>query len=214
VNAVSCNGKHYVTDIWKSTKRRLDGRALIYDNQKLQCSNSLEAKKITQYIFKALDALGIVQGPSHSEVMLTSDGPVLIETGARLSGGMEPVSAHLAVGYNQVEATVDAYFNTESFMEKTDGIYSKKFNAMRVFGIVDGTGIVQNISVEAEAKKLNSVITLSVSPKENDFVTKTVDLFTSPYHFNLVHEDEAQLIADYAELQRIMKECITIRERS
>ena len=67
-----------------------------------------------EYVFSCLDALGIGEGPAHSELIMrpaagASDGelePVLVETGARPHGGegawLPMCDDALGVGYNQV----------------------------------------------------------------------------------------------------------------
>lgn len=50
-------------------------------------------KNVESITKKAISALGITQGPSHTEIMLTSEGPKIIEVGARLGGDF--ISSHL-----------------------------------------------------------------------------------------------------------------------
>lgn len=46
--------------------------------------------RLIEYTRMVLTSLGIKVGPSHFEVMMTTRGPVLIETGARMQGGSLP----------------------------------------------------------------------------------------------------------------------------
>ncbi|WP_155256600.1 hypothetical protein [Salinispora pacifica] len=61
------------------------------------------------YVAEVLDALGIRQGPAHTELLVTGDGPRLLDTGARLSGLANPVAVGLATGADQVGLTIDCY---------------------------------------------------------------------------------------------------------
>jgi hypothetical protein len=45
---------------------------------------------LRSFTFAVLDALGIAETPAHSAVMLTADGPVLVEPGTRLGGATAP----------------------------------------------------------------------------------------------------------------------------
>ena len=47
-------------------------------------------KDLIEYNIKVVKALGIKVGPAHSEIILSKDGPVLVEIGARLNGAGFP----------------------------------------------------------------------------------------------------------------------------
>lgn len=57
--------------------------------------NKKVEEKIIDVTRKAISSLGISQGPSHTEIMLTKDGPKIIEVGARLGGDF--ISSHLVM---------------------------------------------------------------------------------------------------------------------
>lgn len=50
-------------------------------------------KRLAEYTFGCLDALGIVNGPSHAEVMWldSEEAPCLVEVGARPHGSVSPL---------------------------------------------------------------------------------------------------------------------------
>ncbi|WP_416969918.1 pyridoxal-phosphate dependent enzyme [Streptomyces sp. 4F14] len=56
----------------------------------------------------ALTACGVELGPTHTEVRLTADGPVLIEINPRLAGGMIPELIRLATGVDLLEQQLRA----------------------------------------------------------------------------------------------------------
>jgi L-amino acid ligase len=82
VNAVSHGGRHLVSDVWLTRKRRY-GQSNLYDLETMLSPLDPRYGVLTGYVGQVLDALGIEHGPSHTEVMLTPEGPVLIETAAR-----------------------------------------------------------------------------------------------------------------------------------
>lgn len=49
---------------------------------------------------RLLDAVGLTEGPSHSEFVLTTDGPRVLESHARLAGGGAPELVRRAFGLN------------------------------------------------------------------------------------------------------------------
>ena len=71
---------------------------------------------------RVLDALGIMHGPSHMEIMYTDTGPCLVEVGSRCQGGEGtwlPVAKE-CIGYTQVEVTVDVYMNGTRWFDRID----------------------------------------------------------------------------------------------
>ncbi|GLZ39379.1 pyridoxal-phosphate dependent enzyme [Actinokineospora sp. NBRC 105648] len=64
------------------------------------------ATAIVDTVRKALLALGMTQGATHTEVRVGADGPVVIEVNPRLAGGMIPELVRLATGVDLLEQQV------------------------------------------------------------------------------------------------------------
>ena len=65
------------------------------------------AEKIRQVVIAANKAVGIQNGPSHTEVIVTAEGPKIVEIGARLGG--DCITTHLvplSTGVNMVECCI------------------------------------------------------------------------------------------------------------
>lgn len=119
VDKVSKDGVHKLVAIWEYDKRKANGANFVYFGMRLKPSDSEMAKVMVPYADKILDALGIMNGPSHMEVMVNTvikNGvvtyePCLVEVGARCHGGEGtwlPVAME-CVGYTQVLVTLDVY---------------------------------------------------------------------------------------------------------
>jgi len=109
INSVSHEGRHWITDVWKSSKTlSTDGRK-IYDREHLLPADAAELNVLIDYVEAVLDALAIAHGPAHTEVILTAQGPRLLETGARLSGLANPDALQAATGNDQVGLTCLKY---------------------------------------------------------------------------------------------------------
>merc|ERR1712194_402338 len=70
------------------------------------------------YVSKILDVLGVRNGPSHGEVIMTETGPCLVEMNCRSHGGdgnWRPLCQAMTGGYDQVNAAVDAYVDQDAF---------------------------------------------------------------------------------------------------
>lgn len=117
VNTVSCDGRHRVTDMWKYTKISANG---VTDRVAAATSIRVDdpiGQRLADYGTAVLDALGIRFGPAHLEVMMTADGPALVEIGARLCGADTAYFADLAVGESQIDWTVRSFLDPEGFRE-------------------------------------------------------------------------------------------------
>jgi biotin carboxylase len=108
VNSVSQRGVHRIVEVWLDRRTDLGDGRLIYDRMDLLPPDDERVTILADYVRTCLDSLGIVHGPAHSEVMLTSGGPVLIETGARLQGGDSVPLMRTATGTSQADAAVQA----------------------------------------------------------------------------------------------------------
>ena len=67
-----------------------------------------EQEKIKDLAIRAVKAVGIEDGPAHVEIMLTKDGPKMIELGARMGG--DCITTHLiplSTGIDMIEATIN-----------------------------------------------------------------------------------------------------------
>lgn len=95
VDKVSRDGVHKLVGIWEYEKRSVNGANFVYFGMRLMSPDSEKMQIMVRYADKVLDALGIMHGPSHMEVMLDNWGtaeepqfvPCLVEVGARCQGG-------------------------------------------------------------------------------------------------------------------------------
>ncbi|MCX4165042.1 MULTISPECIES: ATP-grasp domain-containing protein [Paraburkholderia] len=84
VEAISIAGEHHVVAI---TRKYKDDHNFVEYGHVVPAplgENSREA--IEQYVRKVLTALGFYNSPSHSEVIVTAEGPRLVETHTRIGG--------------------------------------------------------------------------------------------------------------------------------
>ena len=73
-----------------------------------------DLEKIEKVAVRAVKAVGIADGPAHVEIMLTSDGPKMIELGARMGG--DGITSHLvplSTGIDMIKATIDISLGEE-----------------------------------------------------------------------------------------------------
>jgi biotin carboxylase len=210
VDHVSRDGKHKTVMIWLYDKRPANGSAFVYFGCVPIDSSSPEAKLLIPYVRRVLDALDIKNGPSHGEVMMTNDGPCLVEMNCRAHGGdgnWRPLCRALTGGYSQVESTVDSYLDSRQFMITPDKPPSPfKASGQEVILVSFSRGVVKSTPGFTEISKLESFVYLETGVRPGSFVDYTVDLFTGIGSVILMHQDEKILERDMNRIRQMEKE--------
>lgn len=113
----------------------------IENAHKIQSTKDKDIKtKISQLAIAANKALNIETGPSHTEIMVTKDGPKVVEVGARLGGdfitshlvkyatGIDILEAHLKQSVNEPLPNMNNILNKGSavhFIQSRPGVLKK-----------------------------------------------------------------------------------------
>ncbi|MBM7172722.1 ATP-grasp domain-containing protein [Streptomyces sp. G44] len=205
VNSVSRAGRHYINEIWKDVRTRVDG-ALVYDWEELVPGAGTEQEALRNYLTQVLDALGIRNGPAHSEVMFTARGPVLIECGARIQGADDPELHRTATGTSQVDLTVRACVDPVSFDRLPGQVYrfDRRLRVVSLIAPYDGE-LAPGPALD-EVASLPTLVGSVRGLRAGTPVRKTVDLFSSPDHLALLDADPAAVERDYATIRRLERE--------
>ena len=195
VDHVSLNGVHKTMMVWVYDKRERNGSAFVYFGCVPVEADSEEAKLIIPYIRKTLDVLGVKNGPSHGEVIITDSGPCLVEMNCRANGGdgaWQPLARGLTPGdYSQVEVTADAYLNPEIFASYPDIPGRLIGDGVEVLLVNYGNGFVKRTPGFDVLKKLPSCIHFESGIKIGSTVEPTIDLITSVGSVIVYHENPA-----------------------
>jgi hypothetical protein len=78
----------------------------IYDTVDLLAPDDPVVRVLGDYVKRAATAVGIRNGSTHAEVIVTAAGPRLVELAARYSGSCMMLSGLVGTGDNQIERTV------------------------------------------------------------------------------------------------------------
>lgn len=202
VNTVSVNGAHYVAEIWEDTRRWVAG-GVVYDLEKLVMPCGEPQEVIAQYVSRVLDALGIAWGPAHSEVMLTSSGPVLIETGARMQGALLLDSVRAATGRNHLTLTVDCYTDPGRLAALIGRPYPVRRQLWMTALIAPYDGHLAADGTVAELQALPTLHDVIGDLSPGRPVRRTVDLNSAPAGLYLIADDLADLQRDYARIRHL-----------
>merc|ERR1711972_396311 len=123
VDHVSRDGVHKTVMVWKYDKRPANGAAFVYYGMIPLESSTMEAQILINYTRGVLNALGLANGPTHAEVIMTSSGPCLVEMNCRSHGwmgGWVPLAKAMTGGYAQPKVALDAYLDPKEFARIPD----------------------------------------------------------------------------------------------
>lgn len=126
-----------------------------------------ELEKIKDLAKSAVKAIGIQNSPAHVEIMVTKDGPKMIELGARMGG--DCITTHLvplSTGIDMIKAAIDISLgNTPDLKKKLD-----MGSAIRFFDVKPG--IIKVISGIGEIEKMDGVREVIFTKKVGDEITE------------------------------------------
>jgi biotin carboxylase len=202
VNSVSRDGVHRIVEVWRYHKRIVDGHS-VYDYEDLLALDEPGVQDLVDYVRLVLDALGIRNGAGHTEVMLTPEGPYLIECGARLGGGQMPELLTRCVGIDQVNSLAFSIASPEGFASDAEAPYQLK-NRLRCVNLIspcDGTAPADDDWGQIE--QLRSFAGRVVNLPAGSPLARTIDMATCPGTVYLSIDDLVTLEADYRTLREL-----------
>lgn len=125
-------------------------------SQPSQLSEDIK-EHISQVAVCANTAIGIVNGPSHTEIKVTKNGPKIVELGARLGG--DCITTHLvplSTGINMVEASIRIALGEKPDVKPR---YNKG-SAIRYLKTIKG--VISNISGIEKTNDIDGIVQVSV----------------------------------------------------
>ncbi|WP_342542138.1 ATP-grasp domain-containing protein [Paenisporosarcina sp. FSL H8-0542] len=124
--------------------------------------NKLQIERVA---LAAIKAVGINNGPSHTEIILTKEGPKVVELGARLGG--DNITTHLvplATGIDMVEACIQIALGKNPAFDKSISMGS----AIRYLNTPKGK--IRTISGQQEAMIMNGVKEIYINKTIGDTI--------------------------------------------
>lgn len=210
VNTVSHGGLHWVSDIWRCRKALSGDGRKIYDYEDLLLPDDEEAHEVRQageatqaaaYVCAVLDAVGIAFGPAHTEIIITPQGPRLLETGARISGLANPAGLALATGTDQIELTLECHLDPAALASRPR-MYERRQQARCVNLIARRTAPLSHQALQQFLASLPSFESVRFRLADGVPTRPTADLNTSPGALFLVHADARQIDTDYRAIRQ------------
>ena len=209
VDAMTIEGRHYITDMWRYEKKVLHGRHIVYDYAELLAMDDARMAPVVAYQRQVLDALGIRVGPTHGELFIADDGRILLgEVGARLPGGDLPKSLAMARGIDLAELFIGAYANPPETRSALEQMAGGGAHCRLVSLLTRQRGKIAKVRRELLAALPS--LKLCQLPKAGDWLEPTVDLVTSPGHLALISESAESVESDYKAIRSIEPELFVV----
>lgn len=206
VDTISCGGRHHTTNICRYEKEVIDG-AFVYKKVEYFPPTGALAQTLIEYNDQVLDALGIHIGPSHSEIYLTEEGPVVVEVGARVSGGkVGPMAIEHCSVVSPLNMIVDSYVDPQAFEAAADKPAEFVAEAICACLINRSSGKVRDFPGIEEIKALPSYYHHELFFRPGQQVGPTKDLFSATGWVLLANADRSQLEHDVESVYRVESE--------
>ncbi len=196
VGTVSVDGRHHLTHLMRYQKTSVGDRRTAFDHVEFVASEGEALAEVFAYTRRALDALGVRWGASHTEIMLTADGPRLIESSARMIGGPVVEFARAATGSSQADKLVEIYVDGDV----ADREYRFRKTVVPVFLKSPAAGRLANVEVFDGVAGLGTLLSRHLWIRNGDRVPRTVDYLTSIGIVALAGERDA-IFSDYEKIR-------------
>lgn len=201
VNMVSHESEHFVSDVWKEHRVEDSRHGFLGDKEYLLDFKvfSFEVELLIHYARQCLDALGVVYGPSHIEIMWCSKRnlPVLIELGARMQGSICHNAILKAVGHSHVTLTALVYVNPQAFKYQMEMFSSNKLECLAVLMRCPRDLQVMDDRYLDSVRNLPTYIDELHLPTKGTKLARTISMETCPGIVYLVGGSAEELERDY-----------------
>jgi len=121
--------------------------------------------RIREVAIAANKAIGIQNGPSHTEIIVTEDGPKIVELGARLGG--DCITTHLvplSTGIDMVEASI------KIALGEKPSVNHKWDRGAAIRYIKTGTGTVSRIYGKPNVEVIPGVVQVSIDCNVGEYI--------------------------------------------
>jgi phosphoribosylamine-glycine ligase len=198
--------QHFVTDMWREQVQEVNGGGIAWAASYLVgYPPDADAIKVAAYARSVLDAVGVSSGPANVEVMLTRDGPFLIEVAARLAGCYPSDLVEIVIGHSQLGCAAEAAVDPDRFTHRS------QFGSCSLTVAQVWLAAPEDCYLDGEAldqiRQLRTVISNSKGLTAGAEVVRTVNTPTSPGHFNMLGSVQ-QIDADIRQIRKLEGESL------
>ncbi len=166
VESLTYDNKHYVVGVLDRITVRPRGCGRLAKGQEFPSNEHPDVlRKVIQTAFAALDAVNFDFGPSHVELLLTNEGPKIVEINGRLAGAHIPLLVSLGSGFDLIEGTIRLALGEKPVitLQSPEGAVMSAITA-------DGYGVVKKVAGLEAAKQMPGVVEIVLTVKPGDRV--------------------------------------------
>ncbi|HEY0640178.1 MAG TPA: ATP-grasp domain-containing protein [Pseudonocardiaceae bacterium] len=203
IDSYSVDGEHGLVDVCRYTKGQRGDRIGIYELVDFLRPDDPDVLAVWPYVRQVLDAVGVRNGCGHTEVILTEDGPRLLEVGTRPAGGGHQMITKLATGTNHILRTVDHRVRGEF-----DPSYELVQHVCSVVISAPRTGIWRNAEIFDGVDELPTFHQKWFGGGTGDLVQATDDIYTYLGWVVLAGPDAAAVDADYRHIKELERRIV------
>lgn len=192
VETLTVNGECHVIQITDKLTTGAPHYVEMGHSQPTTLSNEI-AEQISKVAKAANKAIGIKNGPSHTEIIVTKEGPKIVELGARLGG--DNITTHLvplSTGVNMVECCIKIALGEIPDIKKK----WNKGSAIRYFE--QHAGVIDSIEGVDKAEEIDGVQQISIVHGVGEEVTE----------INSSGERMGFVIAQDVDVDAAVKDCL------
>ncbi|MFD5584032.1 ATP-grasp domain-containing protein [Streptomyces sp. NPDC127063] len=193
VNTVSMDGRHLLAELYAERIDRVEGSPVLRHIVSRTTPDERE-QELVEYTGRCLDALGFRDGAAHTEVMLTADGPRLVEVNSRLMGPYLSADAyHCAFGYSSPHLVAERFLRPDDFHNRFDLPYGPARTLAMVFLRAPRPGVLTSLDGLRTVRRLPGFHSVAQLPRVSDMLRDTQLTTGSCGIAFFVHED-AELV--------------------
>lgn len=174
VDTFSRDGVHSITNICRYNKFEDATRFAVYESMDFVPLAAPGNVALIAYVKQALDALGVRFGLAHVEVMVTSDGPLLVEVGARVPGAFLPGACTIATGENGISRLVAALAGTAPATHD----YTLLRRVRVVYFTQARAGTITNVQAYEQIARLPTCRHVHINVRDGEHIGRSTDLLS------------------------------------
>jgi hypothetical protein len=204
VDVVSRNGSHKVAAVWRYDKRPANGAAFCYFQTELvDCDTDANVQAVCDYAVAALTALGVKWGLSHNEMIVTDQGPTLVEVNCRQHNMDFCPLTMTCIGYNALDMTLEAFLGSDDDWDKFPDLPYLRAHGSMVHLVNTVTGRLRDLQHLQELHDLPSVMNWQIYEhfgEQGRVIEPTIDIRTDAGWVQLANEDPFAMQRDYEQI--------------
>ncbi|WP_158095049.1 ATP-grasp domain-containing protein [Gottfriedia luciferensis] len=201
VEIISENGEHFVFGIVEKFVDQISKVEIGHVFPAELPRNTEES--IKEYVLKFLDSINLQNGFTHTDVILTADGPKIIETHLKPPGDKLPELIFDSIGINCIQFLIDQEAGIpikENILEQLKSKSKKNKTSAIWYSFVNFDGILETIQNKDEIKEMEGVAEFSQLISDGIHVSRLTSSYSRIAFVRTIHTkaDQALLIAQNA----------------